>query len=124
MKASIRQFSGTNLSGIVNLAGGDLDEALDTVLLGSRSGDLGNINNVLLVDLMEDEEGQVSERRLTTPHAAWTTRNSKWRAPNPVLRWPPTGTEAISSVVRAPTRRSHSDYEPRWPGCTWWQQPS
>lgn len=70
MKASIRQFSGTNLSGIVNLAGGDLNEALDTVLLGSRSGDLGNINNVLLVDLMEDKEGQVSKRRPTIPHVA------------------------------------------------------
>lgn len=47
-----------------------MNEALDTVLLGSRSGDLGNINNVLLVDLMEDKEGQVSKRRPTIPHVA------------------------------------------------------
>ena len=39
------------LSSVVDLSSGDLDEALNSVLLGSNGGNAGNIDDVLLVDL-------------------------------------------------------------------------
>lgn len=40
------------------MTSGDLDEALDAVLLSGSSGDAGNINDVLLVDLHETAGSQ------------------------------------------------------------------
>lgn len=66
---------GAYLSSVINLSGGDLDEALDTVLLGGSRGNASDLDEMLLVDL---QEGKVRRNE-----QKWEARSERWLATKP-----------------------------------------